>query len=221
MSQTTNTNLLQHLALFGGTFDPIHYGHLQVAQAVQKHFQFEKFFFLPCKRPPLKQESLAGPQQRIEMIQLALQDFPILHAEISLEEINRAGPSYMTDTLRAFRSKYGRHIAMTLLLGEDAFLNLPHWHESDQLLTLANLLIIPRTTHHSSKAVSTLLSTHETHTYTDLLHTPHGLIYQLNTDLYPISSTAIRDHVHQGKPIQKFVSPRVEAYIMENGLYRI
>lgn len=180
--------------IFGGTFDPIHCGHLSIASRVQAHFHFDDLLFLPCNQPPHKSVPMANPEQRLNMIKLALADHPIPAASVSLEEIHRPGPSYMIDTLRDLKNHYGPEVTLHLLLGQDAFLGLSAWHESETILTLAKLLLIQRP---------------------DYPKTPHAF----DAGAYLVSSSEIREKVRRGERIQGLVTPGVEAYIREENLY--
>jgi nicotinate-nucleotide adenylyltransferase len=185
-----------HLLIFGGSFDPIHTGHLAIATNIQSHFHFDTLLFLPCNQPPHKAMPIASPEQRVKMIELALEDQPIPQAAISLEEIHRPGPSYTVDTLRALRKQYGPGCHISFLVGQDAYLSLPQWHQSETLLTLAKLLLVQRPDYPQAQQA-------------------------FNAGLYPISSSQIREKVRRGESIQGLVTARVERYIRQEGLYAV
>lgn len=151
----TGIVLKNNLIIFGGTFDPPHLGHLNTALAVQKHMQFERFLFLPCKFPVLKKNTTASSEQRIQMLELMLLSYP--EFEIDLREIQRPTPSFMVDTLQSFRDDLGNEISITLLLGMDAFLQLPQWHAWEKILELCHLLVMKRIHIHESNILSPVL----------------------------------------------------------------
>ena len=215
---------MNNLLLFGGAFDPIHYGHLNTAVNIQNKFHFDQFAFLPCKIPVLKKQDLITlPQHRLAMLKLALSELKKQdHFYIDTHEITRNSPSYTVTTLQAFRHECGKNRPITLLLGWDAFCQLPTWYEWEQLIKLTNLLIIKRAGYQKEKIsnqVQTLLLAHETTNQNALLNTSHGLILCFNAGNYDISSTKIRESFKQ-KSIPKDSLPEsVLHYIIEHKLY--
>ncbi|HHF7343966.1 TPA: nicotinate-nucleotide adenylyltransferase [Legionella feeleii] len=212
---------MHNLIIYGGTFDPIHNGHIKTAINVQNHFNFEQFIFLPCKIPVLKKEAAATAKQRIDMLELALKNLD-QNFEINLSEINRESPSYMVHTLQNFRLELGGKLPITLLLGTDSFNQLPQWHNWQQLLTLANLLVIKRCG--SDKVVmpekiKKLLEQHETFDSKTLMKSPHGLIYFYDAGSFNISSSQIRKLLSEGKDLSTYLPEEVANYIKENQLY--
>ena len=111
---------MHSIAIFGGTFDPIHNGHILTSLAIQKSFQFSSYRFIPCKVPAIKPASTASTEQRIHMLRLALKNYN--QFEIDLREIKRDTPSYMVETLKSLRKDYP-YASITLILGFDAFLS--------------------------------------------------------------------------------------------------
>lgn len=210
---------MYNLIIYGGTFDPVHNGHINIALKVQKKIHFDKFIFLPCRTPALKQEPLSTPEQRVKMLQIALQNLPPTF-EIDLLEINRAGPSYMVDSLLHFRSQLGTTFPITLLLGMDSFIQLPYWHRWEEILKLANLCVVNRPGNILcfSEPVKTLLDSKKTEDFKLLLNHPSGAIYHFNTRDYDISSTLIRQELAQRKWVNS-IPEAVMLYIKENKIY--
>ncbi len=211
--------MLNNLVIFGGTFDPPHMGHIRTAIAVQSHMQFERFIFLPCKTPVLKHASTATTRQRIHMLNLALAPYP--EFSIDLREIERDSPSYMVYTLQSFRTEYGNDVSLTLLLGMDAFLQLPQWHDWSSILKLCNLLVIKRGNgvHNITSEIKSLLKMHETFDNAELLNHPCGKIYQYNAGEYLISSSDLREKIAAGKEVSDCLSESVYEYINKAAIY--
>lgn len=228
---------MHNIVIYGGTFDPVHNGHINTAINVQKQFHFEKFIFLPCKRPLLKKDALASEEQRVAMLRLALgEQNKSYHFTIDSAEIDRVSPSYMVHTLEDFRQFYGKEVSITLLLGADTFLQLPQWYEWQKILVLANLLVIERPgvnsflshreintlPYHLEKLPSSLaqlLTTHWADNPKALLKSPHGLIYCFNAGNFPISSTWCRQQLQAGNLIKNYIPNAVMNYIKQYKLY--
>jgi len=192
-----------NILLFGGTFDPIHNGHLNVAMAVQDRFHFNRFIFLPCKIPLLKDKAQASPEQRLNMLRLALGEHSDYPFEIDERELHRAGPSYTVITLDEYRNELGADASINFLMGTDSYTQLPQWHESDRILNLANLLVVNRPGH---APLETTVN----------LNAPHGQVCGVDAGLHDISSTSIRLGSNQDQAIPE----SVKKYIHEQGLYR-
>lgn len=215
---------MKNLIIYGGTFDPVHQGHINTALAVQTHFHFDCFYFLPCRIPLLKDDAHASAEHRLAMLRLALAELPSnLNFQIDCTEIERETPSYMVTTLAQLRQKLGGELPITLLLGQDTFHQLPAWHQWEKLLDLCNLLIIrrPSVPAQLSNALQSLLQHHETKESGLLLTKKAGVIQQFDAGQYAISSTQIRKQLHQGDQISNDILPAsVMAYINRQGLYR-
>lgn len=212
---------MQNILIYGGSFDPPHNGHINTAISVEQFFHFERFIFLPCKIPLLKQATLASAQQRICMLQLAIENHP--EFSIDQREINRKTPSYMVETLQSFREEIGTHAPITLLLGMDAFIQLPKWHCFDKLLTLSHVLVIKRARISEKKIpqiLKKLLITHEVFDKNDLLTCPCGKIYQYDAGQYPVSSSELRQKIRAKENIEAYLPPAVYHYIKALALYQ-
>ncbi|OGV51262.1 MAG: nicotinate (nicotinamide) nucleotide adenylyltransferase [Legionellales bacterium RIFCSPHIGHO2_12_FULL_42_9] len=196
---------MDNLLIFGGTFDPIHYGHINTAINVQQFFHFEQFAFLPCKIPVLNKQSLTAPSQhRLAMLNLALaEQKKHYHFYVASNEIARDSPSYTLTTLNEFRNECGKALPITLLLGFDVFCQLSQWNQWQQLIELANLLVINRAGYDEDNLpveMKALLLAHETTNPKALLKTPHGLIARFDAGNYDISSTRVRGSLISKKP---------------------
>ncbi|MGC1182265.1 nicotinate-nucleotide adenylyltransferase [Legionella sp.] len=210
---------MDSLAIFGGTFDPIHNGHLQTSLNIQTHFKFDSYVFLPCKIPITKPPPLANTQQRIKMIQLAIKDYPSLN--IDLREITRDSPSYMVETLESFRLEFPQ-AAITLIMGYDSFSLLPTWYQWKKLITLGNILVINRNDFYRpqlSELLQNFLKKYQCKEKTAILKNQSGAIFFFNAGYYEISSTKIREEIKQGKEVDSKLPKAVYHYIRDEGLY--
>lgn len=210
------------ILVFGGTFDPIHLGHLHVALNIQKNFHFDRFIFLPCKDPVLKKKPETTPAQRVTMLQLALAEHPEAGFEVDLREIQRETESYMVTTLMDYREELGLETSIALLMGSDAFATLPRWQQWEKLLSLSNLLIMERerANDNFSNLLIQVLKAHETFEKSELLAHPFGQIYRYNAGNFNIASTSLRAQLHSGHSLEQLPIPEsVKQYIAENKLY--
>lgn len=211
---------MHSIAIFGGAFDPIHTGHLQTSISIQTHFKFDSYIFLPCKTPTIKPPTLASNDQRVEMIKLAIQDIP--NFKLDLREIERDTPSYMVETLKSFRLEYP-DTSITLIIGYDAFLSLPHWYQWEKIITLAHLLIINRNEFAHQpipEVMQKFLEKYRSKSKTEFLNTQAGSIYLYDAGNYEISSTSVREEINKGADVKNKLPYRVYEYIKSRGLYR-
>lgn len=213
--------LATSLVIYGGTFDPPHYGHLNTAQAVQAHLSFDRFIFLPCKLPVLKNAAYATAEERLEMLKLALAEEPTF--EIDTREMMRNTPSFMSETLKSFRHELGPETSISICLGLDAFMQFTKWHQWETILALGNLLVMQRANineSHLEESVKKLLYTCEVFNKQDLLKHSSGKIYRFDAGYYPVSSTWIRNELQLGHRIEGYLPARVYEFIREKQLYR-
>ncbi|HRD70091.1 MAG TPA: nicotinate-nucleotide adenylyltransferase [Legionella sp.] len=211
---------MRSIAIYGGTFDPIHNGHIQTSITIQNYFNFDHYYFLPCKSPAIKPPTSADGDDRVKMLQLGLKEFK--NFTIDLREMNRDSPSYMSDTLQSFREEYNTS-SLTLILGYDAFISLPQWHHWEKIITLANLLVMERNKYTNSplpESLKKLLAEHQTNNKSDLITNKSGKIYLFNAGHYEVSSTLIRSLLKKGHAAQNEVPKTVLEYIKKKGLYQ-
>ncbi|MBA2652624.1 MAG: nicotinate-nucleotide adenylyltransferase [Tatlockia sp.] len=213
---------MRNLIIYGGTFDPIHYGHIQTAINVQNHFKFDKLIFLPCKIPVLKNQAIATAAQRIQMLELAIAPYvKQYNFALDLSEINRETPSFMVDSLQHFRKQYGNELAITLLMGEDTFNQLPRWHQWLELIHLSNILVIHRAGFSESLSEEMLkfLQKHETIDEFLLMEQAKGLIYRFDAGIFNFSSSWIRQHIQSNKNLENYLPESVIQFIKQYNLY--
>ncbi|HAT8178772.1 TPA: nicotinate-nucleotide adenylyltransferase [Legionella pneumophila] len=211
---------MHSIAIFGGTFDPVHNGHIKTSLAIQANFGFDSYYFLPCKNPTIKPPSSANSKQRVDMLKLALKPYPDF--KIDTRELDRDTPSYMIYTLQSFRLEYSNS-SLTLIIGYDALLNLPQWYQWEKIISLANLLVINREEFSQQpvpKAVQTLLNQHRNDDKNILLHHLAGVICLYNAGRYDIASTRIREQLKQHNDVKNALPESVYDYIKRQGLYQ-
>lgn len=208
------------LAVFGGTFDPIHIGHLQLLVEVQEQCQFDQIKVIPCRLPALKAQPSVSAQQRVEMLQLGLDTLDDQSSfQIDTRELERGGPSYTIDTLRSLRTEYGDEKSITLILGLDAYANLPNWHQADAVTKLANILVVNRPGETADQ------NSHTDHTPLDsvdatlLRQSSAGLKAYCRITPLDIASSQIRLRISQNKNVRYLLPTAVWKTIQARGLY--
>jgi nicotinate-nucleotide adenylyltransferase len=218
------------IGILGGTFDPIHLGHLRAAVEIQEGFGLDAIYLIPAAIPPHKQRSdIAAPADRLEMVRRATQGLPELR--VSDVELQRQGPSYTIDTICAFRDMQSENVGTYLIVGIDAFLEIDTWKSYQDLLHSVPSIVINRPApagRHPSldDAIARLIHRGTLDGYARSLSSPcytHGakqpiFVYQVTA--MDISSTQIRALIQKGHRIDYLVPPSVQDYIHSKGLYR-
>ncbi len=203
------------IGLLGGTFDPVHLGHVRTVDNLLASFSWEAFHVIPCHRPVHKPDTQASATARLAMLKLALPQ-----CVINPLEINRKTPSYTITTLQTLRKKYPKS-PLVFVLGQDAFNKINQWHEWDNLLNYSHFLVInrPGYTLSQSPASQQLFMQHQTQDPALLQQKTHGLIVCYQQAPEAISSQAIRAQLQQGNLPAKQLPPAVTNYIQAHGLY--
>ncbi|MDH5178799.1 MAG: nicotinate-nucleotide adenylyltransferase [Gammaproteobacteria bacterium] len=209
------------IGIFGGTFDPVHFGHLRTALDVAEQAGLEQVRFIPCGTPAHRPAPLAGPEQRAQMLRMAIADQPGF--TLDERELYRVGPSYMVDTLSSIRQELGAAASMGLILGMDAFNGLHSWHRWERLIELAHLLVMTRPGWDerdiNSAPLRAMLQTHKAETALDCHAGPAGNVIFLQVSQLAISSTGLRQLIRAGRDIRYFLPDAVCDYIRREGLY--
>lgn len=206
------------MGVFGGTFDPVHYGHLRTAFEVLQALRFEEVRFMPCGTPPHRGNPVASPQQRLAMVRAATEGQRGF--VVDDRELAREGPSYSVDTLSALRGEFPlRPIA--LIIGMDAFLGLPKWYHWQEILQLAHIVVAHRPGWKAPDIgpLGELLTERGTHRIGDLHQAKSGHIYILDVTQLEIASTDIRELVAAGRDPRFLMPDAVRDYIHESGCY--
>jgi nicotinate-nucleotide adenylyltransferase len=195
------------LGLFGGTFDPIHYGHLIVAEEIRHALALNEVLFLPAGEPPHKRGWTISPTaDRVAMTRLAIADNAAFG--LCLLDVERAGPSFTADTLEAL-ARQRPAAEIYFIMGEDSLAELPTWHAPERILRAARLAVALR------PGVTADLSRLER-----ALPGVTARVSLVPTPEVGIAARDLRQRVAAGRPIRYQVPPAVEAYIREHGLYR-
>ena len=207
------------LALLGGTFDPVHYGHLRCAEQARQVFGLERLYLLPAGQPPHRVKPVATTPQRMHMLSLAQAEFPNL--AIDDRETRREGPSFMVDTLGELRSQNpGRTLA--LLLGQDAMNGLHRWRRWQHLFELAHIVTFPRPGARPDYApeLAAQLERRECAGPGALMGKPAGGFLHLDLELIDVSATGIQATIRRGDSPRGMLPDSVLDYIDAEGLYR-
>lgn len=205
------------IGVYGGTFDPVHYGHLRTALEVQEALDLDAMLMLPARQPPHRDPPQASPEARRDMLALALQGQDRLL--LDGRELARPGPSYMVDTLESLRAEHGER-PLGLVLGEDAFAGLDSWDRWERLLELAHLLVMTRPGGVRPEGEpARLLAGRGVTEAARLRSRPAGLIYQCEVTALAISATAIRTQQAAGHSSRYLLPEAVLDYLVEHRLY--
>ncbi len=206
----------ERIVIFGGTFDPIHHGHLIAARAVAEQFGFEKITFMPTMVPPHKSDASppAPAADRLEMVRLAVADSGIF--DVSDIELQRGGPSYTFETLVALRRRYGPEAELYWIIGADMLAELPTWRRAGDVVEMARIITAARPPH-SRRTVSTTIESLRAHFTIEQVERINAGVVE--TPLIDISSTRIRRRLIEGKSVRYLTPESVVDYIRKQDLY--
>lgn len=210
------------IGVLGGTFNPVHYGHLRMAQTLLDNLALEEVRFIPSATPPHKPPPAVSASMRAEMVRLAINDNP----RFSLDscELERAGASYTIDTLDHLKTQLYKNTAICLIMGADAFHGFNTWHRWQTILNKCHIILVQRQQDHSPKALApplaTLLQTHYSEQLADLQQSAAGCILMHPIATQEISATQIRALVQQRQSAKYLLPDTVLDYIDQHQLYR-
>jgi len=207
-------------ALFGGTFDPIHYGHLRPVEVLAQQLGLQQVILLPNHVPPHRPQPEANPWQRLKMVELAVANNPLFR--IDTRELQSSNHSYIINTLEIIRQQQGVELPLAFIIGQDSLLRLHKWHKWQSLLDICHLLVCARPGYNDRLINTKLqrwLSTYQTDNIKKLNQQPKGYIYLANTPLLDISATDIRRRYHQKQCCDYLLPSSVQQYIKMQNLY--
>ena len=211
----------QRIGMLGGTFDPVHLGHLRSALEVHEALSLDRLHMIPAQQPPLRGQPQVSAQQRLALLKAGIGDTPGLVADD--RELKRDGPSYSADTLAELRAEYGYQSRLVMVIGFDAFLRLTQWHQPERLFELAHLVVIARPGYNDPLPVSLmeLVEHRRVDSVEKLMQRPCGgyLPLQLPSQM-TISATYIRQCLVEKKSVRYLVPAPVEEAIEYGRLYQ-
>lgn len=210
------------IGLLGGTFNPIHYGHLRTAQELADALGFDEVRFIPSANPPHRTTPEVSAEHRAAMVQLAIADNPLF--KLDMRELARTGASYMIDTLISLRDELGEHAVLCLIMGSDAFVKLDTWHHWQKLLDYCHIILVQRPNiapdqPKLSVELTRLLHDHYTENVDDLTEKTNGHIHMQKVTPLEISATRIRESLKAGHSVRYLMPDNVIAYIATHKLY--
>jgi len=207
--------------IYGGTFDPIHHGHLRLALEVCDALGVAGIHLVPCHIPPHRGDTGADSRQRLELIRLAVAGESAL--QIDDRELQRAGASYTADTLRQLREELGPEQPLVMVVGTDAFAAFDRWREWQQIPELAHIVVVRRPGADLPKGgeAEKLVEARRADSAQALHQTPCGLVLELDPPLLDISATGIRERIADGRSPRYLVPDPVWRTIQSQGLYGV
>ncbi|WP_058911713.1 nicotinate-nucleotide adenylyltransferase [Entomohabitans teleogrylli] len=208
-------------AFYGGTFDPIHYGHLKPVEALAQVVGLSQVTILPNNVPPHRPQPQASSEQRKTMVELAIAGNPLFR--IDCRELERQTPSWTVDTFEALRREAGPQQPLAFIIGLDSLLSLPTWQRYTRLIELCHLLVSRRPGYPVTMREAQHQTWLEAHLTTDvaaLRQLPAGKIFLADTPQYDISATDIRERLAQHQPCDDLLPGPVLQYILSQKLYR-
>lgn len=210
--------LNEPVALFGGTFDPVHYGHLRCADEARRKLGLNFLYLLPSGKPPHRDVPQATAKQRLDMLKLACLEFPQLL--IDDRETRRNGPSYMVDTLQVLRSGFEDR-PLLLLIGQDAANLLHTWFHWEQLFALAHIVVLtrPGAETHYIPELANQMQTRAASNVQELHRSKAGLVLHLAVESIDVSASGIQSAIRSGRSPRAMLPAAVLQYINENRLY--
>jgi len=208
-SQKSGKNTRYRIGIMGGTFNPVHNGHIYMAQKAYEEFGLDSVLFIPVGNPPHKSdEEVAGKEHRFAMLELALQDYPELG--ISRVELDRAGCTYTIDTLNLLHRSI-EDAVFYFIIGADTLLELNTWKNFNDVIKLTEFICFLRPGSDSQTVMQYISAIYDTYKKEILVAKSEGI---------NVSSRMIREKLSQGKPVSGLLNEKVEKYIRENGVYR-
>lgn len=215
---------MRRIGLFGGTFNPIHLGHLRSAEEIYESFNLEKVIFIPAADPPhKKKENILPAKWRVRMVKLAISHNP--HFSLSLAELRRKGKSYAVETVSYFRRRFSQEAHLFFILGLDAFLEINTWKNYQALFELCSFIIMTRPGFEKNFSLQHLpVELHNSFCYDKkqkgFIHNSGFGVFPCEITAVDISSTKIREKIEKGESIKYLLPAGVEEFIYRHKLYQ-
>lgn len=205
--------------IYGGTFDPVHHGHLRLAVELRERLGVERVDLVPCHIPPHRGEPGAGSEQRLRLLEAAIRGEPGL--VIDSRELERGGASYTADTLRQLRETLGLSAPLAMVVGTDAFAGFDRWREWQRIPELAHIVVVrrPGAVLAPDSMPARLVRDRLATDLAELHRAPCGLIAELDPPLLDISATGIRERIRAGRSVRYLLPDAVLEEIQRFGLY--
>jgi nicotinate-nucleotide adenylyltransferase len=209
---------MRKIGIFGGSFDPVHFGHLRPALEILEALSLDSMQFIPSGQPPHRGVPVASAEQRLAMLKAALADEP--RFQVDERELRRAAPSYTYDTLTELKRERPGDV-LVLVLGLDAFLGLPGWHRWHELLDLAHIAVAQRPGWdlQSGSALTEVLRARQVQSVGELFATSAGRILLQPVTPLEISSTQVRTAAAEGSDLHHLVPEMVRRLIQDSHCY--
>lgn len=212
------------IGILGGTFDPIHLGHTQSAQAVANELSLKKILLIPAHIPPHKSSKELVPhasaQQRAAMVELACHESALFYCD--QRELIRSGNSYTVDTLKELKKEYPE-VPLYFIIGMDSLMTFTQWYQYQEILSLCHLVVNTRPNYpfeQINQATVALLKKYQTTSLAELRQDSSGKIYFAKANLFDVSSTQIRLHLAKQNSHHVHLLPKISEFIHKNKLYR-
>lgn len=204
------------VAIFGGTFDPVHNGHLQTIWQLKNDLAIDQVRWVPSAQPPHREQPGASAMQRLAMLELALVPYAGMQSDDI--EIRRQGPSYTVLTLQDLRQQ-NPDASLVLIVGADVMKSFHTWHQHERIMQLANLIVMHRAGYPNE--VSPVLLPHVTDQAADLQTQRNGKVLVYPAPAVPISATLVRQNLQNRLPVTEWIPAPVADYILQHDLYRV
>lgn len=223
MNTTATSVSIPAIGILGGTFNPIHFGHLRMAQELADSLNLDVVRFIPAANPPHKDAPAVTAQHRAAMVQLGIAGNSAFAFDD--RELRRTGASYTLDTLHSLRSELGTASSIILFMGSDAFTKFDTWHRWQEIIDLCHIALVqrPQLPGHDqklSRTLETFLHNHYSENADDLHSQPCGFVTMRQVTALDISSTAIRNALQHGDSVRYMMPDNVIDYIKQHQLYR-
>lgn len=212
----------QALGILGGTFDPIHFGHLRLAEECADSLRLNEVRLVPAGKPWQRSGLIVPIEHRVEMVRLGVESNP--RFQVDAREAERAGPTYTVDTLASFRQEFGETRPLVMIVGSDQFLNLPTWHRWQKLFEFAHIAVARRANEPFDlgelPAALAAMVTHRLTNDRSALNEPAGRVFSIEMTPLRISSSQIRTLARTRVSARYLLPHRVYEYILQHDLYQ-